>query len=97
MTLGLAMYIIRCMQSAKNGEPIKFAPFSPLPKPMLTDLNGLKPCPFCGKQEAYLTSNCYGQNYVRCPNCGAVVWGNDDENLTEKRAVELWNRRADNG
>ena len=54
----------------------------------------LLPCPFCGKKEAYLTRNCYGQNYVRCPNCGAVVWGNDNESLTEKRAVELWNTRA---
>jgi DNA-directed RNA polymerase subunit RPC12/RpoP len=34
----------------------------------------LKPCPFCGG-EAYLASNCYAQNYVRCPNCGATVWG----------------------
>ena len=54
----------------------------------------LKPCPFCGKKEAHLTRNCYGQNYVRCPNCGAVVWGSDDESLTEKRAIELWNTRT---
>lgn len=58
---------------------------------MLTEL---KPCPFCGKKEAYLARNCYGQNYVRCPNCGAVVWGSDDESLTEKRAIELWNTRT---
>lgn len=24
-----------------------------------------------------------------CPNCGAVVWENDNESLTEKRAIEL--------
>ena len=59
-------------------------------------INELKPCPFCGGEEAYLTKNCYGQNYVRCPKCGAVVWGSDDENLTKKRAIELWNRRAKN-
>ncbi len=56
----------------------------------------LKPCPFCGSKEAYLAVNCYGQNSVRCPNCGAVVWGNDNESPTKKRAIELWNRRATN-
>ena len=57
--------------------------------------NKLKPCPFCGKREAYLTNNCYGQYYVRCPNCGAVVWGNDNENLDKKQAVKLWNTRTE--
>lgn len=61
------------------------------------DYPSLRECPFCGGMEAYLAKNCYGENYVRCPNCGAVVWGNDAERLTEKRAIELWNRRAENG
>lgn len=56
----------------------------------------LNPCPFCGGKEAYLAQNCCGENYVRCPNCGAVVWGKDDERLSDKQAIELWNRRADN-
>ena len=56
----------------------------------------LKPCPFCGGKEAYLTVNYYGDSYVRCPNCGAVVWGGDDERPNEKRAIKLWNRRTHN-
>lgn len=58
--------------------------------------NELKPCPFCGGTEAYLATNCYGQNYVRCP-CGAVVWGKDDEIPSEKQIAKIWNRRADDG
>lgn len=54
----------------------------------------LKPCPFCGSKEAYLARNCYGQNYVRCPNCGASVWGKDSEAPSEKQIVEIWNRRT---
>lgn len=53
----------------------------------------LKPCPFCGSNEAYVTQNCYGEYYVRCPNCGAVVWGKDDERPTKRQAIDLWNRR----
>ena len=56
-------------------------------------MDKLKPCPFCGGKP-YLTQNYLGQNYVRCPDCGAVVWGRDDEDFTEKDAVKAWNRRA---
>ena len=54
----------------------------------------LKPCPFCGSKEARLARNCYGQNYVRCMNCGAVVWGKFDERPSEKQIVEIWNTRT---
>ena len=55
----------------------------------------LKPCPFCGNSNVYITRNCYGEYYVRCPACGTVVWGGDDEEiLTERRAADVWNRRA---
>ena len=58
----------------------------------------LKPCPFCGEKNAYMTMNCYGQFYVRCPDCGVVVWGKDTDDLdTPKKAQEAWNRRPDNG
>ena len=55
----------------------------------------LMPCPFCGGVNIYMTKNYLGQHYVRCPDCGAVVWGKDtDEEITEKHAIEAWNRRA---
>ena len=55
----------------------------------------LKPCPFCGSDTAYITSNYLGQFYVRCPECGAAVWGKDtDDVISEKEAAALWNRRS---
>ena len=58
----------------------------------------LKPCPFCGGADAYIASNCYGQFYVRCPGCGAVVWGKDDEDIrTERKIAKFWNRREEGG
>ena len=65
----------------------------------------LKPCPFCGGKP-YMAQNYLGQKYVRCPECGAVVWGKDTddwristigEKKAEKAAADAWNRRADNG
>lgn len=56
-------------------------------------MDKLKPCPFCGGK-AYLASNCYAQNYVRCPNCGATVWGKDSEEPSEKQIAKIWNTRA---
>ena len=54
----------------------------------------LKPCPFCGGTEVYLIRNCFCEDYVRCSNCGAEVWGNEDEKPSRERAIELWNTRA---
>lgn len=59
------------------------------------DCQKLRECPFCGGVNIYMTKNYLGQHYVRCPDCGAVVWGKDtDEEITEKHAIEAWNRRA---
>lgn len=55
--------------------------------------NKLLPCPFCSGAP-YLAHNCYGQNYVRCPDCGACVFGKDADDFDEKEAVGAWNRRA---
>lgn len=57
-------------------------------------MDSLKPCPFCGKGEAYITHNYLGQTYVRCPNCGATLWGPDDADWKDKDAIKAWNRRA---
>lgn len=62
----------------------------------------LKPCPFCGSKP-YMTQNYMGQKYVRCDECGAVVWGKDTddwsiakmgEKKAEKYAADAWNRRS---
>lgn len=53
----------------------------------------LKPCPFCGGNASYIATNCYAQNYVRCPDCGASIWGKDDERPSRKEIVKIWNRR----
>lgn len=63
----------------------------------------LRPCPFCGEEEPYMAQNYLGQKFVRCPNCGATMWGKDTddwrigthgEKNAEKLAAEAWNRRA---
>ena len=66
------------------------------------ELMNLKPCPFCGGKP-HMAQNYLGQKYVRCPECGACVWGKDTddwridtmgEKKAEKAAAEAWNRRA---
>lgn len=54
----------------------------------------LKPCPFCGG-EADIGK--YGEDvgitfYFICCTCGAEL---DRHTVTEKAAIEAWNRRAD--
>lgn len=65
-------------------------------------MDKIKPCPFCGSKP-YVAQNYLGQKYVRCPECGACVWGKDaddwrisamGEKNAEKAAIEAWNRRA---
>ena len=55
----------------------------------------LKPCPFCGSK-AYMNSNYIAQNKkqwaVQC-KCGARFFFMD----RKYKAIEAWNRRADNG
>ena len=60
----------------------------------------LKPCPFCGGEA--LLSHDYeggGASYVRCTKCGleSIRFLKSFECASDDRAVEFWNRRADNG
>ena len=47
----------------------------------------LKPCPFCGFEMVLV----YNDNRVVCGNCSAEI-----RRSTKAKAVEAWNRRADN-
>lgn len=53
-------------------------------------MDKLKPCPFCGG-EAYIEIICNGLVEVRCKGCYASVPAK-----YQNKAVERWNRRADN-
>ena len=55
----------------------------------------LKPCPFCGGV-AYVQYNFYLTAEVVCSNCGSKGTACCGVNIDE-RAIEAWNRRADNG
>ena len=57
----------------------------------------LKPCPFCGCESATIIDHEDGLGtcdyYVACDRCSAT--GSFADNLD--KAIELWNRRIDNG
>ena len=58
-------------------------------------MDKLKPCPFCGGL-AWVQHCFYQTAEVVCVNCGAKGTACCGEN-NEERAIEAWNRRADNG
>lgn len=63
----------------------------------------LKPCPFCGggSELAYGGKGSFlseGMSFVKCKSCGAI-----DQKFevcrrysSDEKAIEAWNRRADN-
>jgi Lar family restriction alleviation protein len=59
--------------------------------------NNLKPCPFCGFKDirsGVLTVHGGAKvGIVFCVDCGAQLRYRNDEQM----AIELWNRRANNG
>ena len=57
--------------------------------------NELKPCPFCGG-EAKFGNSFWDGVFVYCTNCGCQTeYATDDKQcVAEKRAADLWNRRA---
>lgn len=59
----------------------------------------LKPCPFCGEKEnidyGLMTGTMRGFDYVQCEKCGALIHAIHIGN--EIKAIEAWNRRANNG
>ena len=59
----------------------------------------LRPCPFCGRK-TIIFENCYYMFSVRCPKCGAVMWGDIIDKTkypSLDEVVEAWNRRANDG
>lgn len=63
----------------------------------------LKPCPFCGGKKIWLGKvRDFDEVFAECENCGICIYSDiGSDVITEKQklsaAVELWNRRADNG
>ena len=56
-------------------------------------MNGLKPCPFCGKYpQAVMDDETEEKFGVKCFNCGGSIY---PEKETLQEAIEAWNRRAD--
>lgn len=50
----------------------------------------LKPCPFCGGKEPYVTQLQYGSFRIVCSVCGVEgPYGNKED-----RAIEGWNQRC---
>ena len=69
-----------------------------LKKGLIDTMDRLKPCPFCGGDA--LLSHDYegiGSSYVRCRKCGveSIRFIKSFEIASDDRAVEYWNRRAD--
>ena len=63
-------------------------------------MDELKSCPFCGGNA--LLSHDYdgiGASYIRCEKCGveSIRFLRSFEIASDEKAVEFWNRRADNG
>lgn len=67
-------------------------------------LEGLKPCPFCGRYSTIIRSEQVSASgmtlyAVRCYRCGAdgpmvYSYGGEDQNLAKETAAVFWNRRA---
>lgn len=68
----------------------------------LDQLNGLKPCPFCGRHSTIFTSKRVSKSgmslySVRCYRCGAegpMVYGYEGDSLAIEAAASFWNGRA---
>lgn len=53
----------------------------------------LKPCPFCGSKpimEHKILKPFYDFWYVKCDTCSVEI---SNPSMTEKEAIEVWNRR----
>ena len=54
----------------------------------------LKPCPFCGSAEVHIINEGTQSEYsIVCDNCHVWVDHLFDA-MSEREAIELWNRRA---
>lgn len=58
----------------------------------------LKPCPFCGGKARLIYV--YQMSVVKCPKCktlGKAFPDYYEQGDGKEKAIEFWNRRADNG
>lgn len=56
--------------------------------------NRLKPCPFCGNKNPFMSTSLYGDikerhYHVTCGRC-TCIGGHD---ISEQKAIDLWNFR----
>ncbi len=57
-----------------------------------SNIDRLKPCPFCGRQASFRTTLDNGFIYVVCANDGC--YARTDGCLNEEEAIKCWNRRV---
>lgn len=61
-------------------------------------MDELKPCPFCGGKAKFIYAMPY--NAVRCVKCkvfGTTVVDRYEQQDGKERAIQLWNRRVNDG
>lgn len=65
---------------------------------MKAKINKLKPCPFCGGKGILNDELNHCVSYVKCSTCGAETGmvKVSAEYCADEKAIERWNRRADN-
>lgn len=57
-------------------------------------MTNLKPCPFCGSDDISVYRHRPWSNYyAQCNNCYATAPDPSVTNLTEKEAINFWNKR----
>ena len=70
-----------------------------LKKGLIDTMVELKPCPFCGGKALLSHDHAgIGASYIRCEKCGleSIRFLKSFEIASDDKAVEFWNRRADN-
>lgn len=57
-------------------------------------MSNLKPCPFCGSSDiSVLRYGPWSNYYAQCNNCYIAAPDPSLTNLTEKEAINFWNKR----
>lgn len=57
-------------------------------------MDNLKPCPFCGGEKAKLFYDERQNYHVECYGCNKIISFHIDNNSSQTKAIEIWNRRS---